>query len=167
MMKKAQERVKQLEEQHISSVSWIIHDLNNDNELLINDASVDAVISTLVIEHIASLEQYFKTIYRLLKKNNHSWVFITAMHPNMYQAGSQAGFIIDKTTGDKLCGISFDHSIEHISETAVKTGLKLIKYCEKGIENEEHATKLGSRAMKWIGINIHASFLFKIQNNDI
>ncbi|CAF1153336.1 unnamed protein product [Rotaria sordida] len=168
MMKKAQERVKQLEEQHMSSVSWIIHDLNNDNnELLINDSSVDAVISTLVIEHIKSIERFFKTIYRILKKNNYSWVFITAMHPNMYQAGSQAGFTIDKITGDKLCGISFDHSIEHIIEIATKTCLKLIKYTEKGVENEEHATNLGIRAKKWMGINIHASFLFKIQNNEI
>jgi ubiquinone/menaquinone biosynthesis C-methylase UbiE len=165
MMAKAQERIKQLEESCTSSVSWIIHDLNSDNELSIKDSSVDAVISTLVIEHITSLDRFFKIIYRILKKNNDSWTFITAMHPNMYQAGSQAGFVIDETTGDKLCGISFDHSIEHIIETAAKTNLILIKYSEKGIENEEHAKNLGSRANKWIGINIHASFLFKIQNN--
>ncbi len=164
-MTKAQERVKQLEGSVTSSVSWIIHDLNSDNELSINDSSVDAVISTLVIEHIVSLDRFFKTIYRILKKNNHSWAFITAMHPNMYRAGSQAGFVINEITGDKLCGISFDHSIEHVIETAAKTNLILIKYLEKGIENEEHTKQLGSRAKKWIGINTHASFLFKIQNN--
>jgi ubiquinone/menaquinone biosynthesis C-methylase UbiE len=165
MMAKAQERVKQLDGSYTSSISWIIHDLNSDNKLSIADSSVDAVISTLVIEHISSLDRFFKTIYRILKKNNHSWVFITAMHPNMYRAGSQAGFVINETTGDKLCGISFDHSIEQIIETAAKTNLILTKYSEKGVENEEHAQKLGSRATKWIGINIHASFLFKIQNN--
>lgn len=164
-MVKAQKRVKQLEGSYISSTSWIIHDLNSDNELSIQDSSVDAVISTLVIEHIASLDQFFKTIYRIIKKNEYSWVFITAMHPNMYRAGSQAGFIIDETTGDKLCGISFDHSIEQIIETAAKSNLILINYSGKGVENVEHAEKLGSRAKKWIGINIHASFLFKIQNN--
>jgi ubiquinone/menaquinone biosynthesis C-methylase UbiE len=167
MMSKAQQRVKQLEEENKSSVSWIIHDLNGDDELSINDSSVDAVISTLVIEHIASLDQFFKIIYRVLKKNNHSWAFITAMHPNMYQAGSQAGFIIDEKTGQKLCGISFDHSIENIIQAATKANLILMKYAEKEIKNEEHAKQLGSRAKKWIGINIHASFLFKIQNNKI
>ncbi len=166
-MAKAQEHVKQLQEPYTSSVSWIIDDLNSNNELSIDDSSVDAVISTLVIEHIASLDRFFKTIYRILKKNNHSWAFITAMHPNMYQAGSQAGFIIDERTGEKLCGISYDHSIEHIIQTAAKTNLILRKYSEKGVENEEHANKLGSRAKKWIGINTHASFLFKIQNNEI
>jgi hypothetical protein len=89
------------------------------------------------------------------------------MHPNMYQAGSQAGFIIDETTGQKLCGISFDHSIENIIQAATKANLILMKYAEKEIKNEEHAKQLGSRAKKWIGINIHASFLFKIQNNKI
>ncbi len=100
-----------------------------------------------------------------MKKNIHSWAFITTMHPNMYRAGSQAGFIIDQTTGDRLCGTSFDHSIEEIIETATKSNLILIKYFEKGVENEEHAKQLGSRAAKWIGINTYASFLFKIQNN--
>lgn len=166
-MEKAQERVKKLEEQYKSSVSWLIHDLNGVNELPINDSSVDFVISTLVIEHIASLDQFFKTISRILKKNNDSWVFMTAMHPNMYKAGSQAGFIIDKTTGHKLCGMSFDHSIEQIIEAAAKTSLILVKYVEKGVENKEHATTLGSRAEKWIGTNIHASFLFKLQHNDV
>jgi ubiquinone/menaquinone biosynthesis C-methylase UbiE len=165
MMRKAQERVKQFENPDSSSVSWIIHDLNGTNELLVNDSSVDAVISTLVIEHIASLDQFFKTIYKILKKNDYSWAFITAMHPNMYQAGSQAGFIIDQMTGDKLCGISYDHSIEDIIETAAKANLILVKYYEKGVENEEHAKQLGSRAKKWIGINTHASFLFKIRTN--
>jgi ubiquinone/menaquinone biosynthesis C-methylase UbiE len=165
MMTKAQERVKQLQESCASSVSWLIHDLNTDNELSINDSSVDAVISTLVIEHIESLDRFFQTIYRILKKNNDSWAFITAMHPNMYQAGSQAGFVIDEITGDKLCGISYDHSIQQIIETAAKTNLILVKYSEKGVENEEHSKNLGSRSKKWIGINIHASFLFKIQNN--
>ncbi len=164
-MAKAQERVKQLDESYTSSISWIIHDLNSDNKLSIDDSSVDAVISTLVLEHISSLDRFFKTIYRIVKKNNDSWIFITAMHPNMYQAGSQAGFIINETTGDKLCGISFDHSIKQIIEIATKNNLLLIKYWEKGIENEEHANKLGFRAKKWIGINIHLSFLFKIENN--
>ncbi|CAF0801698.1 unnamed protein product [Adineta steineri] len=165
MITKAQQRVKQFQQQQQnSSISWIIHDLNSDNELSINDSSIDAIISTLVLEHIVSLNEFFKIIYRLLKKNNHSWAFISAMHPNMYQAGSQASFI-DETTGQKLCGVSFDHSIEDIIETAAKSNLILIKYMEKGIENEEHANKLGYRAKKWIGINIHASFLFKIKNN--
>ncbi|CAF3051914.1 unnamed protein product [Rotaria socialis] len=167
MMQKAQVRVAQLEEQHKSSVDWIIHDLNGDNELSINDSSVDTVISTLVLEHITSLEQFFKTIYRILKKNNDSWAFITTLHPNMYQAGSQASFVIDNVTGDKLYGISFDHSIQHIIEAANKTSLMLIKYFEKGVDNEEHARNLGPRAKKWIGRNIHASFLFKLRKNEI
>jgi ubiquinone/menaquinone biosynthesis C-methylase UbiE len=135
--------------------------------LSINDSSVDAVISTLVIEHIVSLDRFFRTIYRILKKNKNSWVFITAMHPNMYQAGSQAGFVTDETTGNKLCGISFDHSIQQIIQAAAKTNLTVIKYSEKGVENEQHAKELGSRAKKWLGINIHASFLFQIQNPSI
>lgn len=165
MMAKAQENVKQLEEHRAGSVSWIIHDLNCNNELSVGDSSVDAVISTLVIEHITSLDQFFKTIYRILKKHHHSWAFITAMHPNMYKSGSQAGFITNDTTGDRLCGISFDHSIKHIVEAANRTNLTLVEYVEKGVENDDHASSLGIRAKKWIGTNIHTSFLFKVQNN--
>ncbi|UJR30196.1 hypothetical protein I4U23_017735 [Adineta vaga] len=163
MMEKAQERVKQIQKNHDVSISWIIHDLNSNDELSIDESSVDAIISTLVIEHIASLDHFFKVIHRLLKKTNDSWAFITAMHPNMYRAGSQAGFI-DETTGQKLCGVSFDHSIEDIIQAATKSNLILIKYTEKAVENDQHANQLGSRAKKWIGTVIHASFLFKLQN---
>lgn len=163
-MGKAQELVKQFGELYTSSVLWINHDLNSDDKLSINDSSVDAVISTLVLEHIVSLDQFFKDIYRILKKNEHSWAFITSMHQNMYRAGSQASVVIDKTNGVKVCGISFDHSTEHIIEAATKANLVLIKCVENGVENEEQANKFGPRAKKWIGINIHVSFLFKIQN---
>ena len=161
MMSKAQQRVKQFDETRASSISWIVHDLNGNDELLINESSVDAVISTLVIEHIVSLDYFFQTISRILKKNDDSWVFITAMHPNMYRAGSQAGFV-DATTGQKLCGVSFDHSIQDIVQAAARVNLTLIEYLEKGVESEEHANQLGSRAKKWLGTNIHASFLFKL-----
>ena len=167
MMTKAQERVKQLVDKRISFISWIIHDLNGNSELTVNDSSVDAVISTLMIEHIVSLNRFFKTVYRILKKNNDSWAFITTMHPDMYRAGSQAGFINDQATGDKLCGVSFDYSIKDVIEAATKSYLVLIKYAEKKVEDEKHAEKLGPRATKWIGVNIYASFLFKIQDSRI
>ena len=152
-------------------MSWILHDLNEDAEPAIDDSSVNAVVSTLVIEHIASLDRFFQTIYRVLKKADDSWAFITAMHPNMYRAGSQASFITDENTGDRLCGVSFDHSIDEIIEAAAKSSLVLVQYSEKGIESEEHAQQLGLRAHKWIGVNIHVSFLFRIrtwfQRNDL
>lgn len=162
MMAKAQQRLTKLEQSSSSSISWIIHDLNSENQLPIADSSADAIISTLVLEHIVSLDEFFQPIFRLLKKNEESWVFVTAMHPNMYQAGSQAGFIIDEKSGEKLCGISFDHSIEQIILAARKMHLTLIEYVEKGVHNDEDIQRLGSRAKKWKGMNIHASFLFQI-----
>lgn len=161
MMAKAQQRLTNLQQ---PSISWIIHDLNNEEQLPIVDSSVDAIISTLVLEHIVSLEGFFQTIFRLLKKNETSWVFITAMHSNMYQAGSQAGFVIDETTGEKLCGMSFDHSSEEIILMAKKKNFILIKYLEKGVNNDEDIQRFGCRAKKWKGMNIHASFLFRIVN---
>ena len=163
MMTKAQERVRKLDEDRSSSVSWILHDLNDDAEAAIDDSSFNAVVSTLVIEHIASLARFFQTIYRVLKKSGDSWAFITAMHPNMYRAGSQASFVTDESTGDRLCGVSFDHSIDEISDAAAQASLVLMEYSERGIDSEEHAQQLGVRAHKWIGVNIHASFLFRIR----
>lgn len=157
MMDKAQQRLG-----HPSSISWIIHDLNSKEDFSIADASIDAIISTLVIEHIVSLDRFFQRIFRLLKKNEFSWVFVTAMHPNMYQAGSQAGFIVNETTGEKLCGISFDHSIEEITDAARRNNLILVNYIEKGVKTDEDIHRFGGRAKKWRGMNIHASFLFKL-----
>jgi len=163
MMSKAQERIEQCKTLPLSPITWIVHDLNENTELTINDSSVDAVISTLVIEHIQSLDRFFRTTYRILKKTDNNWLFLTAMHPNMYKAGSQAGFIVDQTTGEKLCGVSYDHSIEDIIESAKNNHFILKHYTEKQVENEQHAKQLGIRANKWIGMNIHASFLFNIQ----
>lgn len=163
-MKKAEERTQQFGDSYTSSVSWFNYDLNNhDEKLPINDSSMDAVISTLVLEHIVSLDEFFKNIYRILKKDEYSWAFVSTMHQNMYQSGSQASVIIDKVNGIKLCGISFDYSIDNIIEAAIKAKLILIKYVEKGVDNEEHANNYGPRAKKWIGMNIYVSFLFKIQ----
>ena len=162
MMTKAQERLTKSEESSSSSISWIIHDLNSEEHLAIPDSSADAIISTLVIEHIVSLGRFFQQIFRLLKKNESSWVFMTAMHPNMYRAGSQAGFIVNQITGEKLCGTSFDHSIEEIIDAARRTNLILVNYIEKGVKTDEDIDQFGSRAKKWQGVNIHASFLFKL-----
>ena len=128
-------------------ISWIIHDLNEEaEELPVEDSSVDAVLSTLVIEHLFSLDRFFRTIFRILKKTKDSWAWITAMHPNMYRAGSQAGFSLDQSTGEKFCGTSYDHSIDEIIQAARRNQLIVVDYREKGVENEEQAQRLGSRA---------------------
>ena len=155
MMSKAQEQLG-------AKVSWLIHDLNTYEKLNVDESSMDAVLSTLVLEHIVSLDRYFQTIFRILKKNDGSWAWISAMHPNMFRAGSQAGFLSDSTTGEKVYGVSFDHSIDAIVRAAERNGLKLIRCVEKGVESDEHAQQLGPRATKWTGIAIHVSFLFQV-----
>lgn len=166
-MEKAKERIKNYDQEKSSSVLWLIHDLNSTNKLPVSDSTCDAVLSTLLIEHIESLDEFFQTVYRILKKSSNSWVFITAMHPNMYRAGSQAGFSMDPASSEKVCGVSFDHSIENIVQAAKKSHFVPINVLEKGIPTHGDAKDFGSRAMKWIGMNIHVSFLFRIDHSHL
>lgn len=126
-----------------------------DLDAFIGSAPVDAVISTLVLEHVM-LDPFFAVIARSLKVGG--WAWVTGMHPDMGQ--SRAGFRRDD--GVKVHGISYMHGSEETIVAAKEAGLKLVGNVEeRGVDDEFAVEELGERAKKWVGKRLHVGMLFE------
>ncbi|KAJ2992008.1 hypothetical protein NUW58_g2318 [Xylaria curta] len=126
--------------------------------------TVDAVISTLVVEHIP-LPTYFAHVAQLLRPDG--VLLLTNMHSEMGGI-SQAGFV-DRATGEKIRPISYVHTVEDVILEARKYGLEVIPDGEgRGIleraVDENMIEKLGLRSGKWVGITCWFGGLFRKVN---
>ncbi|KAF8643248.1 hypothetical protein AX16_009136 [Volvariella volvacea WC 439] len=132
-------------------VQWVVGDVGN----LPDDLKVDAVVSTLVLEHVP-LEIYFKGLAGVLRRGG--WAYVSDMHPEM--GVSRAGYL--GQDGVKRLGTSWQHSTEDTIEAARIEGLVLHgeRAFERGVEDEERARALGRRAEKWIGKKMLSAFVF-------
>ncbi|KAB8295943.1 hypothetical protein EYC80_008763 [Monilinia laxa] len=119
----------------------------------------DAVVSTLVLEHLP-ISQFFSAVHFLLKpasRASNGRLLITNMHAEMGRR-SQAGFV-DEVDGreTKVRGESCVYEIEEVVQEGKKWGFHVLgEVLEKKIEEEDIAEegdglKLGSRGKKWIG----------------
>ena len=114
----------------------------------------DAVISTLVLEHL-QLNQYFRVCSALVPSGGH--LLITNMHSEQ-GAVSGAGFV-DPTTGNKMRAESFAHTIPDVREAANEWGFTVEgEIMEKGVDSEELVSKLGDRSRKWFNAGIKTWF---------
>ncbi|KAI8945010.1 putative methyltransferase [Xylaria longipes] len=122
---------------------------------------VDAIISTLVVEHIP-LPTFFAHVAQLLRTGG--VLLLTNMHSDMGGI-SQAGFV-DTATGEKIRPKSYAHTVEEVVLQARKHGLE-VEPDEKGtgiIEravNENMVEKLGLRSGKWVGIRCWFGGIFR------
>jgi 2-polyprenyl-3-methyl-5-hydroxy-6-metoxy-1,4-benzoquinol methylase len=116
----------------------------------------DAVISTLVLEHVPTAV-FFKTIWQMLKAGG---VFlVTNMHSEMGNI-SQAGFV-DPKTGEKVRPKSYAHTIEEVVTEASNQGFELVgEVLERGVD-EAGSKALGDRARKWIGVMVWYGMVFR------
>jgi predicted TPR repeat methyltransferase len=116
----------------------------------------DAVISTLVLEHIP-LDIFFKSASQILKMGG--VLLVTNMHSEMGNI-SQAGFV-DPKTGDKVRPKSYAHTSGDVVAEARRLGFEL----EGGVLErrvEEASIKgLGERAKKWVGIMVWYGMTFR------
>lgn len=165
MMRKAQERLVLAKGEGTSNttkVTWVFHDVNDASASLLGKTGlVDAVISTLVLEHL-DLDLFFAAVSSVLRRGG--WLFLTNMHPEQ-GAVSRAGFV-DSENGQevKIQGVSFNHQIDEILDAAERVGLKLgSEVKERGVDDMNHAVKLGRRAEKWIGVKMHVEMVFFMQ----
>ena len=78
-------------------VRFIAHDLHEP--LPFADASFDAVLSGLVLEHLRDLRGFFFEAHRVLRPTGRG--VISAMHPAMFLRGSQARFT-DPDSGERV-----------------------------------------------------------------
>jgi SAM-dependent methyltransferase len=116
----------------------------------------DAIISTLVLEHIPT-DVFFKTTAQILRTNG--VLLITNMHSEMGNI-SQAGFVYPKT-GEKIRPKSYAYSVETVVTEARKQGFELEgDVLERGVD-EAGSGAFGSRAKKWIGVMVWYGMAFR------
>ncbi|KAI0543709.1 cyclopropane-fatty-acyl-phospholipid synthase [Xylaria curta] len=123
--------------------------------------TADAVISTLVIEHIP-LPVFFAHVAQLLRPGG--VLLLTNMHSEMGGI-SQAGFV-DTATGEKIRPTSYAHTVEEVLLEARKHGLEVeIDEEETGIREtavtEDMVGRLGLRSGKWVGIRCWFGGVFR------
>lgn len=115
--------------------------------------SADAIISTLVLEHVP-LREYFTVAADMLKLGG--LFLLTNMHGDMGKI-SQAGFV-DPVTGEKIRPVeSYAYSCAEVAEEAARCGFEFLDrqdgFEERMVTPENHGL-FGPRAAKWIGVRV-------------
>ncbi|KAI1327541.1 putative methyltransferase [Xylariaceae sp. FL0255] len=124
--------------------------------------TVDAVVSTLVVEHVP-LKTFFRHVSHLLRPGG--ILLLTNMHSHMGGI-SQAGFI-DKTTGEKIRPTSYAHTTHDIISEAWKFGLEVrghegsLGLLERAVD-ESMVEDLGLRSRKWVEVTCWVGGLFQM-----
>lgn len=109
----------------------------------------DAIVSTLVIEHIP-VDIFFRQVSHMLKPGG---IFLlTNMHSEMGGI-SQAGFV-DPETGEKIRPDSYAHTVQDVEAEAAKHGLEVIEKIQEVSVEPNMVSRLGERSVKWIGVKV-------------
>ena len=118
--------------------------------------NADALISTLVLEHVP-LSIFFEKISEMLKPNG--LALITNMHSDMAAIG-QAGFV-DPKTGEKVRTQSFAYHLDDVVGGAQKQGFEVVGEIRERAVDEKMSEVLGLRARKWIGVTVWVGICFR------
>ena len=110
-----------------ADVRFIVHDLHEP--LPLADASFDAVVSGLVLEHLRDLGAFFMEAHRVLRPQG--LAVVSAMHPAMFLRGSRARFT-DPDSGRVIAPGSLPHRLGDFIMATLRAGFTL-----RGID--EHA----------------------------
>ena len=102
------------------AVLFIAHDLHEP--LPLDDASFDAVVSGLVLEHLHDLHGFFGEARRVLRPAGRA--VVSAMHPAMFLRGSQARFT-DPDSGEVVAPGSLPHRISDFVMAGLDAGFTL------------------------------------------
>ena len=119
--------------------------------------NADAVVSTLVLEHIPC-NVFFEHVSRMLKPEG--ILLVTNMHSHMGGI-SQAGFV-DPKTGEKIRPKSYAHTVQEVEEAASKCGLQVVGTVEEKTIDESMIDQLGERSRKWVGVTCWFGGLFRM-----
>ena len=127
-----------------ATARFIAHDLHEP--LPLGDATFDAVMSGLVLEHLGDLAGFFREAHRVLRPAGRA--VISAMHPAMFLRGSQARFT-DPDSGEVVQPGSIPHRLGDFVMGALDAGFTL-----RGVD--EHApdpdfAKRYPRAERYVG----------------
>lgn len=116
----------------------------------------DAVVSTLVLEHVP-LVAFFSTVARLLKIGGRA--LVTNLHPDK-GAVSQVEFV-DSESGEKVKTVSYVHGIEETVRVATECGLVIVGGVREVSADEDLVRRLGPKEQKWVGIKCWVGFIFE------
>ena len=143
-------------DQRASIIRFSVFDVFVDSRESLGIAAADGIISTLVIEHIPTKE-FFSGASSLLRPGG--YLLLTNMHSDMGQK-SQAGFK-DPSTGEKVRPVSYAHRVEDVLKSAEEHGLQVVGEVVATAVTGENVSLLGSRAKKWLGVNMWFGMIFQ------
>lgn len=143
-------------EQRVEWVEFGVYDLLRDKEMPTAAANADAMISTLVLEHVP-IETFFAVASAMLKPGGS--LLVTNMHSEMGGI-SQAGFV-DPKTGEKIRPKSYAHQLEDVVSEAQKQGFEVTGESLERAVDEQTSDILGWRAKKWIGVTVWFGVCFR------
>jgi len=133
-----------------------LYDMLNDTTPPTYALNVDALISTLVMEHVP-LVAFFSAVSQILKPGGVA--IVTNLHSEMRNI-SQAGFV-DPMTGDKIRPPSHSHLLSDVIAEARVHGMDVVgDILEKSVD-AEMSKCLGPRAKKWIGVTVWFGVMFR------
>ena len=138
MLERARRKVSAAE------VRFVLHDLHDP--LPLENASFDAVVSGLVLEHLRDPDGFFREARRVLRPRGRA--VVSAMHPAMFLRDSRARFT-DPDTGQVVAPGSLPHQLGDFVMAAVRAGFTLVGVDEYA-PNAEFVTQF-PRAERYLG----------------
>jgi malonyl-CoA O-methyltransferase len=124
-------------------VVWILSKAGE--RLPLRSKRFDAVVSALVLEHVAGLEGFFREARRVVRPGGE--LYVSAMHPAMLLRGSKAGF--RDSAGLKIRPRGFPHRTADFVRAALAAGLRLDGLDE--LDGDAALERAAPRARKFRG----------------
>jgi len=126
------------------AIRFLLSDLHAP--LPFRDSAFDVVVSGLVLEHIGDLDRFFGEARRVLRPGGRA--VVSAMHPAMFQRGTQARFT-DPESGEVVRPGSVDHHARDIVAAAERAGF-VVAALEEAAADAALAARY-PRAEKYVG----------------
>jgi 2-polyprenyl-3-methyl-5-hydroxy-6-metoxy-1,4-benzoquinol methylase len=106
----------------------------------------DAVIASLVLEHIEDTTAFFLRAARVLKRP--ARLYLSEIHPLRAATGSQARFV-DPETGDERRPANFARTEDEVVRAAIGAGLRLSQSLD--IVGDDDLTKIDADWRRYVG----------------
>ncbi|KAK4986575.1 hypothetical protein LTR66_007825 [Elasticomyces elasticus] len=138
-----------VEMQKVASLDFAQWDLSNSSiglEMPVAPGSVDAVISTLMLEH-RHLPVFFSTISSLLRSGG--LALVTVMHPNM---GTAAKAALVNENERRVEAASLVHRVRESIGSAKDARLEIVGEVIEGIVTAEILARNAEIGKKWLGM---------------
>jgi len=126
------------------AIRFVVHDLHAP--LPFADASFDAAVSGLVVEHLADLAAFFGQAHRVLRPGGVA--VVSAMHPAMFLRGAVARFT-DPDTNEVVAPGSIAHPFGALVLAALRAGFRVDDLVERVVD-EAFAARF-PRSARYLG----------------